>query len=88
MTIFLPSPPYKNGSLRIHQTGIWVLPSKLQHGGSRLVVFYAPYVLLFPWSWKEKSHERGTELLFQIIFKITPLRTEILLELHIVVNVD
>ena len=70
--------------LHIHQTGIWVLPSKLQHGGSWLVVFYVPYILLFPWLWKEKSHKRGKELLFEIIFKITLLRTEIL---HVVVNV-
>ena len=79
-------PPYPTEIDHTHHMGIWVLPSKLQHGGSRLVVFYAPYFLLFPWSWKEKSHKRGNELLFQVIFKITLLRTEIFLELHIVVK--
>ena len=49
-----------------------------------MVVLYAPYILLLPWSWKEKSHKRGKELLFQIIFKINLLRTGMLLELHIV----
>ena len=84
---FFPSPPYKNRSLRMHLMGIWVLLSKLQHGGSRLVVFYAPYVLLFPWSWKEKSYKRGIELLFQMTVKITLFRPEILRELHLVINV-
>ena len=47
--------------LHIHRTGIWVPTQNLQHGGSRLVVFYAPCVLLFLRIWEEKSHKRGMD---------------------------